>query len=235
MNNDIQGKISILEQSLGLSHPPIGMAFVDGPPTGVGGADTSVPSACSFWRMAEQGVFYASEEEHFNCPIGVMTMGFQIPTERQAEAEAIIGTMCELEYITPEEANSIPSVPNGHNGIVYGPIGQMPVESDVVLFLCKPSKAMLLAEASGSVDWKGQGMAAFGRPTCAAIPMALQSLNASASMGCVGFRVYTGIPDEEMLIAVPSRQLPTLVERLGTIVSANSALEDFHTQRGAQI
>ena len=35
----------------------------------------SGPAACSFWRKAEAGVFYASAAQHLNCPIGAMTMG----------------------------------------------------------------------------------------------------------------------------------------------------------------
>jgi uncharacterized protein (DUF169 family) len=185
--------------------------------------------------MAERDVFYASESEHLNGPIGVMTMGFEIPEERQEEAGAIVETMCELEYITPEEANAIPSAPGDHKGIIYGPLSQMPVDPDVAVFFCNPSQAMLLAEASGGVSWTGEGITAFGRPTCAAVPMALRTMNASMSVGCVGFRVYTEIPDEELLIAVPRNQIQNLVDRLDTMVSANSALEEFHNQRRSEL
>ena len=231
MDNAMREKVANLERSLGLPRPVISLAFVSEPPAGIEGPEGSVPSACSFWRMAERKVFYASEGEHFNCPIGVMTMGFQIPADRQAEAQAIVETMCKLEYISPEEAGALPSVQKDHKGVVYGPLAQMPIDPDVALFFCKPGQAMLVAEASGGVTWTGEGMGAFGRPTCAAIPMALRSANASVSMGCIGFRVYTEIPDEEMMIAVPSQQLPSLVDRLDTIVSANSALEEFHSER----
>jgi uncharacterized protein (DUF169 family) len=235
MNSTMQRKIAILHESLGLPRPPIGLAFVDQPPPGVERSDGAVPSACSFWRMAERAVFYAPEDEHLICPIGVLTMGFQVPPDRQGQAEAIIGTMCELEYITPEEAKAIPSVPKGHKGIVYGPLAQMPLDPDVCLFFCRPAQAMLLVEASNCVSWTGQGMTAFGRPTCAAIPVALQSGNASASVGCIGFRVYTEIPDDEMMIAIPDQELQGLVDRMDTITSANSTLEEFHTLRRSQL
>ena len=235
MDGDTQKAISTLASSLGLPRPPIGLAFVDQPPADIGRPDNSVPSACSFWRMAERDVFYASESEHLNCPIGVMTMGFKIPEDRQEEAGTIVDTMCQLEYITPEEANAIPSVPGDHKGIVYGPLAQMPVDPDVAVFFCNPSQAMLLAEASGGVSWTGEGITAFGRPTCAAVPMALRSMNASMSVGCIGFRVYTDIPDEELLLAVPRNQIQNLVDRLDTMVSANSALEEFHNKRRSEL
>ena len=235
MDSDMRSKLSVLGVSLGLPRPPIGLAFVDQPPTGIDRLDASVPAACSFWRLAEQQVFYAAEDEHLNCPIGVMTMGFQIPEDRQEEADSIVGTMCELEYITPEEANAMPSVPGDHKGIVYGPLAQMPVEPDVAVFFCNPGQAMLLTEASGGVSLTGEGMTAFGRPTCAAVPMALKSMNTSMSVGCVGFRVYTGIPDEELMIVVPRDQIKRLVDKLAATVSANSTLEEFHTQRRLEL
>ena len=235
MNSEMQSKISTLGVSLGLSRPPIGLAFVEQPPDDIGRPDVDVPAACSFWRMAKQEVFYAAEDEHFNCPLGVMTMGFQIPADRQEEARTIVDTMCELEYITPEEANIIPSVSGDHKGIVYGPLAQMPVEPDVAIFVCKPSQAMLLAEASGGVTWTGEGITAFGRPACAIVPIALSSMNTSMSVGCVGFRVYTGISDEELLIAVPRNQIQKIVDKLGTTVSANGVLEEFHTQRRSDL
>lgn len=235
MNTEMQRKIALLQHSLGLPRPPIGLAFVTEPVPGVGQPDTAVPSACSFWRMAERSVFYASEDEHLRCPIGVMTMGFQTPPEGQPDAQAIVKTMCDLGYITPDEAASIPSVPRGHKGIVYGPLAQMPVEPDVALFFVKPGHAMLLAEASDSFNWTGEGIRAFGRPTCAAIPVAINSAKASVSMGCVGFRVYTDIPDDEIMFAFSRPELQSLLGRLDTILAANSALEEFHTSRRAEI
>ena len=129
MDAAMLSRITTLVQSLGLSRPAIGLAFVDEPPASVGRPDGVVPSACTFWRMAEREVFYAAEEEHFNCPTGVMTMGFQVPGERREEAEAIINTRCELEYFDPEEASALPSVSGARKGIVYGPLARMPVDA----------------------------------------------------------------------------------------------------------
>ena len=114
--------------------------------------------------MAERGVFYASEEDHYICPIGVMTMGFQIPADRQAEAESIVNTMCELEYITPEEARALPSVPKGHKGIVYGPLAQMPVDPAVALFFCRPAQPTLRAEPPGRIACTGRRVTALALP-----------------------------------------------------------------------
>jgi uncharacterized protein (DUF169 family) len=235
MDAQTKRKIAALQEAIGFPRTPVGLAFVKDAPAGVKRPTEAVPSACSFWIAGQREVIFAPAEAHANCPIGVMTMGFQIPKSREQEAQMIVQTMCDLEYISPEEAAALPSVKKDHTGIVYGPLAEMPVDPDVAVFFAKPGQAMMLAESSGCVDWTGKGLPAFGRPTCAAVPMAVQAGSAAMSVGCIGFRVYTGTPDEQMVVAVPRDQIPPLLDRLDTIVKANAALEQFHTQRRASI
>jgi uncharacterized protein (DUF169 family) len=70
-----------------------------------------------------------------------------------------------------------------------------------------------------------------GRPTCAVLPAAIQEQQVTASVGCIGNRVYTGLGDEELYFAVPGSQLASIVEKLATIVRANRELEQFHRDR----
>lgn len=233
MDAQTQRKVARLQESLNLSRPPIGLAFVDARPAGAALPDTAVPSACSFWILGARQVFYADAARHASCPIGLHTMGFQAPKEKQEELMGLIGTMVKLEYIEMQEVASIPTVQKPHQGIVYGPLAQMPVDPDVALFICTPVQAMLLAEASGKFAWTGGGATAFGRPTCATIPLALKTGNPSMSMGCVGMRVYTGIPDHEMVVTIPGKEIPALLDKLETIANANGALEEFHVKRRA--
>jgi uncharacterized protein (DUF169 family) len=69
------GRIATL---LELELPPIALTFVDERSAGLETTDAVVPSAGAFWRQAEQGVFYAPAEAHFNCPIGAMVMGVDL-------------------------------------------------------------------------------------------------------------------------------------------------------------
>ncbi|MBI4236064.1 MAG: DUF169 domain-containing protein [Chloroflexi bacterium] len=233
MNAETQRRIAKLQETLNLSRPPIGLAFVNARPPGVALPDAAVPSACSFWILGARQVFYADLARHANCPVGLHTMGFQAPKEKQEELMDLVGTMVKLEYIEMQEVASIPTVQKPHQGIVYGPLAQMPVDPDAALFICTPAQAMLLAEASGKLAWTGGGATAFGRPTCATIPLALKTGNPSMSMGCVGFRVYTQIPDQEMVVTFPGKDLPDLLSKMDTIANANSALEEFHMKRRA--
>src|SRR5215472_11253410 len=95
---------------LPLQHPPIALAFVSEPPEGVTQASAPVPSACTFWRHAEQGTFYAGAEQHFNCPVGAMVMGFDLPPAITAELGGLVQSMCDARYLSPDEAAKIPAV-----------------------------------------------------------------------------------------------------------------------------
>lgn len=78
-------------------------------------AEQAVPSACKFWRQAETELFFAPVELHYNCPVGSMVMGF----------------MCG--YICAEEPAGIPTVKHAKAGILYGPLSEFRVDSEVVL------------------------------------------------------------------------------------------------------
>jgi hypothetical protein len=57
-----------LTAALGLETPPVALAFADAAPAGVPTIEGEVPSACTFWRPAEGGTFFAPAAKHFNCP-----------------------------------------------------------------------------------------------------------------------------------------------------------------------
>ena len=74
----------ILEETLGLQLPPVAMCFVNDRPPDLPVLETKVPSACAVWRLAETDVFYAPASHHFNCPLGAMVMGFDLPESQAA-------------------------------------------------------------------------------------------------------------------------------------------------------
>ena len=224
-----------LINQLQLKQPPVGMAFVDTIPEDVQHASRKVPSACTFWRMAERGVFYASAEDHQECPIGMMTMGFEMPETAQQRAQNLVETMASVQYFSPAEVSALPVVEKPHQNIVYGRLDQFPGEADVILCIMDTEQAMLVAEAQGDVNWLQQGgQSAFGRPTCAVIPRALRTGLTSMSFGCVGARTYTGLTPGQLVLTLPASALPGLVERLDVTVAANAALAPFHQGQKAK-
>lgn len=54
-----------LQSDLGLRNPPVALTFLDEAPKGVAGPSGPLPSACSFWRAAEHGMFYATAQDHY--------------------------------------------------------------------------------------------------------------------------------------------------------------------------
>jgi uncharacterized protein (DUF169 family) len=219
---------------LQLQQPPIGLAFIDGIPEGIPHSEVGVPSACTFWRLGEQGVFYATADDHKQCPIGMMTMGFMMPESDQQRAQALVEMMANVQYFSPAEVSALPVVQKPHSSIVYGRLDRFPIEADVVLCIINTRQAMLIAEAMGSMDWlQGGGQSAFGRPTCAIIPRTLNTGTMSMSFGCIGARTYTGLSASELVLTLPGGNFVELVEKLEVIVSANASLAPFHQQQKA--
>jgi len=58
---------------------------------------------------------------------------------------------------------------------------------------------------------------------------------AVASSGCIGNRVYTGVGEDELYVAVPGKDLEAVAAALRTIVAANQALEEYARGRNAQL
>lgn len=224
--------VNRLAEDLKLARAPIGMAFLEEPPPGIQRYAEAVPSACTFWKAAETSLFYATADDHYNCPIGAMTQGFRIPQEVVEKAKSLIETMGKLAYLEAAEAQHVPKVENGHRVIVYGPLRDFErVKPDVALLICAPRQAMVISEASGIVAWGGAAAArSLGRPACAVIPSALKTGSTMVSMGCIGARTFAGIDDQELIVAIPASGLKKLEELLAKIIEANSAMRNYYQE-----
>src|SRR3984957_18119585 len=203
-------KWSELEQKIGavvkFARRPVAVTFLDSTPIGVTKFSGTEPSICSFWRLAADGkTFYTLPENHFNCAVGAYTHNIPLSPERAAETEQTLKKMFDLGYVTPEEDPQSPRLPKTPAAILYSPLGDSPVDPDVVLFACKPSAAMLLNEAAGRAG-VASGMPALGRPTCMALPATLAH-GSIMSLGCMGNRVYTGLGEDEMYLVLRGSDL----------------------------
>jgi uncharacterized protein (DUF169 family) len=221
-----------LTARLNLDIPPVALAFAAAPPPGVATSRDVVPSACAFWRSAEKGVFFAEASSHFNCPVGSMVMGFNLPDTVSQELMGLVGKMTACGYISSDEPAKIPVNKKQADGIVYGPLTQFPVAPDAVLLWLKPAQAMIWSEATGGADWSGSApTAVFGRPACAAIPAAMGGAQPTISFGCVGMRTFTGIGDDRMLAVVPGDRLGAFADAVTTTRCVNDAMGEFYEGR----
>jgi uncharacterized protein (DUF169 family) len=225
-----------LTATLELGRPPVAVAFLDAPPPGVSRYEGEVPSACSFWRRAEGSVFWAAAEQHFNCAVGAMTMGFELQPEVQASLMGVVGEMVKVGYLGADEPNHIPTVARRSQGILYGPLADLPAVPDAVLVWLQPRQAMILNEALGQAAWGGgAGPRVFGRPACAALPAALEDGVPTFSMGCIGMRTFTEIAGDLMLAVLPAEGLEETVALLDRSVAANRHMEAIYQDQKARV
>lgn len=202
---------------------PVGWTRVNRIPDGVELADPArTVSACSLWRQGTERVV-ALGADHGACAMGRYTQGFidELPGD-----DPTIGAMLEVEYIDPAEVPSIPHLAVGPVGAVYGPLADFPLDPAAVLVFATPEQAMILAEALGLMNADAAGLHVLGRPTCAAIPFAVDVETATGSVACTGARLFAGFDPGEMLVVIPAEQLGGLAERLEAAVRRNAAVAE---------
>ncbi len=219
---------------LGVADRAVAVAFLDSPPAGLRHLDGPQPASCSFWKLAAEGrAFYTTPGDHLNCPIGGFTHGATLPAESQRELDTMVQTMVELKYVRAEEVASLPHRTEPLEVVAYAPLTHATFDPDIIIFRGTVRQIMLLTEAARAAGAFGD--AVLGRPACAMLPRALQASTGVASVGCIGNRVYTGLGDDELYLAVPGAKLRTVVEQLAATLDANRALEAFHRQRAAAV
>jgi uncharacterized protein (DUF169 family) len=224
-----------LTRALGLETAPIALARTDGPPAGVPVLQDVAPSACALWRRAERGVFYATAERHFNCPVGAMVMGFELSPESKDQLMRLVGMMVTEGYLGRDEAAHIPVLPTQRSGAVYGPLRDFPIEPDFVLMWLGPRQAMLAAEATGSSHWTvDEPSRTLGRPACAALPVSQSRGAVTLSLGCTGMRTFTEVADDQLLAVVPGTGVEAFGQSLDTTLKANRSMAAFYEYRKAE-
>ncbi|MCI0529959.1 MAG: DUF169 domain-containing protein, partial [Nitrospira sp.] len=204
-------------------------------PAGIEVFDQAVPSACTFWWKAASQVFYAPAEKHFNCPIGAMTLGFDMPEAVQQELMGFVQKMSGAGYIAPGEPEKIPTLKKKHIGVVYGPLKAFPLEPDLILMWLTPRQAMLYSEAMGTCRWTETApTAVFGRPACGALPIVLEHSQPALSLGCAGMRTFTEISEDRLLAALPGKKVQDFLNTLTTTLQANETMQAFYNGHKAK-
>jgi uncharacterized protein (DUF169 family) len=220
------------------SRQPIAVGFFDDEaPAGVeqwnGGA---VPAGCAFWREAWNGrTFYTVPADHYNCAVGAYTHNIPQPAFRSTALNDTIGFMIASGYLQMAEVPMIPVLPKTPRYVAYGPAEERRFRADVVVIAARPGAMMLIYEAALRSGVGDMATPALGRPGCAVLPMTLNSGSSAVSFGCKGNRTFTGLPDDEMYMAIPGTKWDALAEALRTIGNANAAMEAHYRQHEAAV
>jgi uncharacterized protein (DUF169 family) len=219
-----------LADALGLQRRPVAMIFRETPPAEVPEFIGAEPAGCSFWRLAARGrTFYTIPSDHYNCAIGSYTHNIPLPPERAQELDQMLTFMTGLGYVRMEEIPGIPRLSQTPQVVIYAPLGDSPLDPDVVLFAGLPKALMLLQEAAVRAGI-GARAVFLGRPTCMAVPAALAS-GVIASSGCIGNRIYTDLGDEELDVVIPGKDVAKVADEVQTITEANAKLSEYHRGR----
>jgi len=223
-----------LQSLLGLRLPPVAIAFRESAPANIQRIEAPAPAGCGYWLLAAEGrVFYTEASDHYTCPVGAHTHGIDLPPDVAQELTGLVQTMVQMQYIKMEEIPTIPRRQNPFQVALYARLSEASFEPDVVLIRGTAKQLMLVAEAAQATG-VANGGSTMGRPTCAILPESLQSGLATASFGCIGNRVYTGLGDDEGYYAIPGANILQVVNKLSTIVEANRQLNLFHKARAAR-
>jgi uncharacterized protein (DUF169 family) len=222
-----------LRESLGLEVDPVAIAFRDSAPADLPRVEGGAPSGCTYWKLAAGGrAFFTLAADHLGCAVGAYTHHAPLDEAKAAELNTLMSTMMGLEYLRGEEVPNIPRRAEELKVVLYAPYaGAATVfEPDLVLVRGSARSIMILAEAAHSAGLQlDRGVML--RPTCAMLPAALSASQTTMSIGCIGNRVYTGMDDGEMYVAIPGAQMVKVLERLSTLARANTELEKFHRSR----
>jgi len=219
-----QDLVRRFNEHMELKRPPIGLAFVEDVPEGIERAPGHVSSTCTFWRFAEQGVFYATAEDHWSCPVGMMTMGFETPPVAQERAQRLVKSIRQVTSLADLENGGLPVVTKPHSHIVYGRLDQFPLVADLVLCIIDMRQAMQVSGSMEQVYWpQEKGQSAYTQPTCGVIASAMNAAMPSMSFGCVCARAYVGLGLTDVVLMLPAGKFATLVERLAPAVNTPPA------------
>jgi uncharacterized protein (DUF169 family) len=94
---------------------------------------------------------------------------------------------------------------------------------------------MLIYEAAIKAGAGSAVTNALGRPACAVLPLTTTSSQTSISLGCRGNRTFTGLPDEEIYVAIPGDKWEAVLEKLTEAHEANTAMERYYCDRKTQL
>jgi uncharacterized protein (DUF169 family) len=224
-----------IRDHLGETASAVSVAFRPEAPPDVEHVSQTAAAGCAYWKAAADGeTFYTIASDHYNCAIGAMTHGVQLPEERQSELSSTVSTFLDLNYIREDEVPNIPQL-NGPFGVaVYAPLAQAPCDPDVVIIRGTVRQIMLASEAALAAGVPAGG-ATLGRPACAMIPATIQGGNVWTSLACIGNRVYTGLRDDELYFSLPGNQLDSFLAKLEVVANANHVLEGYHRARAKDL
>jgi uncharacterized protein (DUF169 family) len=226
-----------VQELLGLRASPVAIAYLAQPPAGLPAwSGSAMPAGCAFWQQAQRGeAFYTVPADHYNCAVGAYTHALDLPPEHDDQLNQTISLMVENGYIEMKEVPGIPRLAQAPAAIAYAPAEGATFEPDVILMVVNPSQAMLVYEAGLRAGAASTLTNLMGRPSCAVLPFTVESASMAMSLGCAGNRLYAGLGDDELYVAIPGQKWSDFKARLAEVCGSNDRMKQFYVANQARI
>lgn len=219
MSSELSQIATQLMTDLDLTSPPIQISYLESPPTGVPAHPGGSPSVCTFFAEGQQRAFYADTKAHEACEVGAFVLGIPPEGELGTRVMGMIGLMQKEGYLHAGEEAKVPHNAKAPRYVAYGPLGSLPAPPTSVLLFAPARSAMLAMEAApqGPVPMNG-------RPMCAIVPTLNDGAKVALSLSCVGSRIFTQMPDDQVVVGIRGDYLSTYAADVRRVRRANDLI-----------
>ncbi|GAB4312801.1 MAG: DUF169 domain-containing protein [Methanobacteriaceae archaeon] len=211
-----------IKENIGLEKSPVAIKLVlrkEDIPEGIEEIDSKMRH-CEMVQKASQGdSFYALSDDQM-CKGGAAAIGAEEAPEKLKTGEFYydLGRFSSLGS-AKRTLDAIPKIDMRTYATVYSPLEKANFDPDVILVICNPKQAMMLAQAlvytlGGRVEADFSGIQSICADAVAGPYMRKQ---ANITLGCSGSRQYADIKDDEVIVGLNG-------ENIGCVVNALESL-----------
>lgn len=210
---------SKIKEKLGLSKSPVAVKFVLRPediPEGIEKIEEGARH-CEMVQKASRGeIFYATGEEQV-CKGGAAALGLVEPPEKVKTGEMYLGLGRFSSLGSAKRTmDAIPKIEHMMYALMYAPLEKAEFDPDVIVVICTPAQAMILAQAivytlGGRFEADFAGI----QSLCAdAVAGPFTRKRPNITMGCSGSRKYAEIEPDEVIIGLNGENIGCVVNAL---------------------
>jgi uncharacterized protein (DUF169 family) len=211
----------VMSGSLNLAGLPVGVKLIKRfleVPDGVEEIDEPRRHCGMILKASKLGdVFFAPLSKH-QCKVAPAALGLVRPTPelKKHQLEELFRTRHRFrtEDLLWSYVEDAPKIQNDQAAVLYGPLGSMPIDPDVVVVVCNPVQAMKIIQSYQHVTGhrlKASVGALFSFCIDAtATPISKKDLN--IAVGCEAARRHEGLRDHELAVGFPYEMANELAE-----------------------
>jgi len=230
--------VCAIVRKLSVSRPPVGITFFSEPPPPEY-EPANVP-ACALIREAELGRLVYVDHTHHDCIVGQYHLGLGPGLSLITEGHYL--TLAQgfftAEGARASKANSYSLAQGSIKALGAAPLAEAPVSVsvDLLVVICPPQQAMILAEAS-AVRTGEFPLGDLGAATCSSVFAAPRvTRNIVFSLGDSTGRAFNRVDASELFVVAPRERFGHLIEMMDNFwvkpAETRRLIHPSHAQRG---